>query len=83
MLAIGDWGATTDKPGSCCNKYRKTANGSVEFKTDYWAQINVAEILAQSAAAISPVRVIGHGYVFPARIRSAFSKVCLSWSFRF
>jgi hypothetical protein len=61
MLAIGDWGATTDKPGSCCNKYRKTANGSVEFKTDYWAQINVAEILAQSAAAISPVRVIGHG----------------------
>ncbi|TYZ62933.1 hypothetical protein PybrP1_003313 [[Pythium] brassicae (nom. inval.)] len=61
MLAIGDWGATTDKPGSCCNKYRKTAAGSLEFKTDYWAQINVAEILAQSAAAISPVRVIGHG----------------------
>lgn len=61
MLAIGDWGATTDKPGSCCNKYRKVANDSLEMKMDYWAQINVAEILAQSAAAIKPVRVIGHG----------------------
>lgn len=61
MLAIGDWGATTDKPGSCCNKYRKTANDSLEIKIDYWAQINVAEILAQSAAANTPLRIIGHG----------------------
>jgi len=61
MLAIGDWGATTDKPGSCCNKYRKTPADSLEMKKDYWAQINVAEILAKSAGEIKPVRVIGHG----------------------
>lgn len=61
MLAIGDWGATTDKPGSCCNKYRKVANDSLEMKIDYWAQMNVAEILAQAAEALKPVRIIGHG----------------------
>ncbi|RLN60241.1 hypothetical protein BBJ28_00001404 [Nothophytophthora sp. Chile5] len=61
MLAIGDWGATTDKPGSCCNKYRKVANDSLEMKIDYWAQINIAEILAQAADDIKPVRIIGHG----------------------
>ncbi|KAJ0391771.1 hypothetical protein P43SY_002883 [Pythium insidiosum] len=61
MLAIGDWGATTDKPGSCCNKYRKTDPDSLEMKIDYWAQINVAEILAQSAAELKPSRIIGHG----------------------
>ncbi|DAZ97969.1 TPA: hypothetical protein N0F65_005127, partial [Lagenidium giganteum] len=61
MLAIGDWGATVDKPGSCCNKYRKTANDSLEMKIDYWAQINVAEMLAQSAADLKPARIIGHG----------------------
>jgi tartrate-resistant acid phosphatase type 5 len=61
MLAIGDWGATTDKPGSCCNKYRKVANDSLEMKIDYWAQINIAEILAQAAGDIKPTRIIGHG----------------------
>ncbi|KAE9117343.1 hypothetical protein PF007_g9312 [Phytophthora fragariae] len=61
MLAIGDWGATTDKPGSCCNKYRKVANDSLEMKIDYWAQINIAEILAQAAGDIKPSRIIGHG----------------------
>ncbi|KAL4165016.1 hypothetical protein KRP22_003749 [Phytophthora ramorum] len=61
MLAIGDWGATTDKPGSCCNKYRKVANDSLEMKIDYWAQINIAEILAKAAGDIKPSRIIGHG----------------------
>lgn len=61
MLAIGDWGATTDKPGSCCNKYRKVANDSLEMKIDYWAQINVADILAKAAGDIKPSCVIGHG----------------------
>ncbi|CCI44362.1 unnamed protein product [Albugo candida] len=61
MLAIGDWGATTYKPGSCCSKYRKTTEDSIEYKTDYWAQINVAEILSQVATEIKPVRIINHG----------------------
>lgn len=61
MLAIGDWGATTYKPGSCCSKYRKTTEDSIEYKTDYWAQINVAEILSQVATELKPVRIINHG----------------------
>ncbi|CEG37915.1 calcineurinlike phosphoesterase [Plasmopara halstedii] len=61
MIAIGDWGATTDKPGSCCNKYRKVANDSLEMKIDYWSQINIAELMAQAASDIKPLRIIGHG----------------------
>uniref|UniRef100_A0AAV1SY40 Calcineurin-like phosphoesterase domain-containing protein n=1 Tax=Peronospora matthiolae TaxID=2874970 RepID=A0AAV1SY40_9STRA len=61
MLAIGDWGSTTDKPGSCCNKYRKVANDSLEMKIDYWAQMNVAELMAQAAGDIKPSCIIGHG----------------------
>jgi len=63
MLAIGDWGATVDKPGSCCNKYRKTPKDSLEYMIDYWAQINVAEILSQSAGSVQPKpsAIIGHG----------------------
>ena len=61
MLAIGDWGATPDKPGSCCNKYRKVANDSLDYKIDFWAQINIAEILGKAAGDIKPSRIIGHG----------------------
>ncbi|OQR96062.1 calcineurin-like phosphoesterase [Thraustotheca clavata] len=66
MLAIGDWGSTTGKangnPGSCCKLY----NGAVDtrnprYKVDYYAQKYVSSLLAQSAAQLSPVRIIGHG----------------------
>ncbi|KAI9913040.1 hypothetical protein PsorP6_006298 [Peronosclerospora sorghi] len=61
MLVIGNCGATTDKPGSCCNKYHKVANDSLEYKIDYWAQINVAEILAQAAGDIKTTCILRQG----------------------
>ncbi|KAI9912099.1 hypothetical protein PsorP6_009395 [Peronosclerospora sorghi] len=61
MLAIGDCGDTTDKPGSCCNEYRKVANDSLVYKIDYWVQINVDEILAQAAGDIKSTSILSHG----------------------
>lgn len=62
MLAIGDWGATTYKEGSCCNKYRKNKDKtSVDYQRDYHAQINIATLMSQSAAEKKPEMVMGHG----------------------
>ena len=62
MLAIGDWGATTEKPGSCCNKYRKgLVPTDVEYQKDFHAQVNIAKMLGQSAAELKPVAILGHG----------------------
>ena len=70
-LAIGDWGSTTYKYGSCCNRYRQTEPNSQELYKDFWAQKNVAELLAQSAARLSPHVIISHGdnmYVYLIQI---------------
>ncbi|OQR94960.1 calcineurin-like phosphoesterase [Achlya hypogyna] len=68
MLAIGDWGGTTGKasgtPGSCCVLYKTTGqiNTSLpRYKVDYYSQMYIAALLGQSAKALSPVRVLGHG----------------------
>lgn len=62
MLAIGDWGSTTDKPGSCCNRHRRGFKPTdVGYKQDYHAQVNVATLLGQSAAQLKPVAILGHG----------------------
>ncbi|OQR90634.1 calcineurin-like phosphoesterase [Achlya hypogyna] len=69
MLAIGDWGGTPDKvsgsdlnPGSCCVVYgTKTNPSEARYKVDFWAQNYVAAIMAQSAAQLKPVRILGHG----------------------
>ena len=60
-LAIGDWGSTMYKYGSCCNRYRQTAPNSQELYKDFWAQKNVAELLAQSAERLHPHVIISHG----------------------
>ncbi|EQC37232.1 hypothetical protein SDRG_05457 [Saprolegnia diclina VS20] len=66
LLAIGDWGGTLGKemgdPGSCCVMY----NGSVDtrsnrYKVDFYAQAYVADLLAASAAQLSPARIVSHG----------------------
>ncbi|KAI9913619.1 hypothetical protein PsorP6_006170 [Peronosclerospora sorghi] len=46
---------------SCRSKYRKVVNDSLEYKIDYWAQINVAEILAQAAGDIKPTCILSQG----------------------
>ena len=60
-LAIGDWGSTMDKPGSCCNKYRHTQANSPAYFQDLWAQENIAHMLANSAAKDPPRVILGHG----------------------
>lgn len=62
MLAIGDWGATTYKEGSCCNKYRKNKDKtSVDYQRDYHAQVTIATLMSQSAAQLKPRVILGHG----------------------
>lgn len=62
MLAIGDWGATTFKEGSCCNRGRKNQDpGSVGYQRDFHAQLNIATLFAMSAAELKPEAILGHG----------------------
>ncbi|CAK4073533.1 unnamed protein product [Aphanomyces euteiches] len=66
FLAIGDWGGTLGKgkgdPGTCCKLY----NGGIDFgleryKVDFYSQAYVAELMAQSATELHPLRILGHG----------------------
>ncbi|KDO21743.1 hypothetical protein SPRG_13159, partial [Saprolegnia parasitica CBS 223.65] len=76
MLSIGDWGSTTgkkadgSKPGSCCIVYLTADSnwGKVDiskprYKVDYYAQANVATLMAQSAASLKPKpsRILSNG----------------------
>jgi len=68
MLAIGDWGGTSNKdkgdPGSCCKLYAGTGKLDTtkpRLSVDYGAQFYIADLLGQSAAQLKPLRVIGHG----------------------
>ncbi|OQR82939.1 calcineurin-like phosphoesterase [Achlya hypogyna] len=76
MLAIGDWGSTTGKksdgstPGSCCilyltadSNFGKVDTTKPRYKVDFYAQANVATLMAQSAATLKPKpsRILSHG----------------------
>ncbi|OQR81224.1 calcineurin-like phosphoesterase [Thraustotheca clavata] len=76
MLAIGDWGSTTgkksdgSKPGSCCilyttadSNFGKVDTTQSRYKVDFYAQSNVATLMAQSASQLkpSPSRILSHG----------------------
>ncbi|RHY28593.1 hypothetical protein DYB32_005846, partial [Aphanomyces invadans] len=61
---------TAGDPGSCCKTYggsganaNKVNPSKARIKVDYWAQLYVSTILAQSAGQLKPkpARVIGHG----------------------
>ncbi|RHY54795.1 hypothetical protein DYB38_009604, partial [Aphanomyces astaci] len=66
-------GSTLDDagdPGSCCKKFggsgpnaNKVDTSRPRIKVDYWSQLYVSTILAQSAGELKPkpARVIGHG----------------------
>ena len=61
-LAIGDWGKAKD---SCCDRFitHNATDDEVYYK-NYWAQRNVATLLAQSSLALHPKVIIGHGNNF-------------------
>ncbi|KAF0705767.1 Aste57867_6924 [Aphanomyces stellatus] len=68
MLAIGDWGGTTGKehgiPGSCCKLYKadnQLDTTKTRYMVDFYSQKYIATLLGQSAAQLSPARVISHG----------------------
>ncbi|DAZ99252.1 TPA: hypothetical protein N0F65_008119 [Lagenidium giganteum] len=66
LLAIGDWGVTSDPEGSCCGRYIKTG-GKVDdagYVRHRYAQDNVAAMLGQSAQLLKPKAVLGHGDSF-------------------
>lgn len=59
-LAIGDWGVDLHL-GSCCNVYRYTGTGNLEYYKDQQAQTNIAHLLALSAKKLQPKVILGHG----------------------
>ncbi|KAH9111390.1 hypothetical protein LEN26_013469 [Aphanomyces euteiches] len=66
FLAVGDWGSTMYKeygvPGSCCRMYQGRVDTRMpRYKVDYYAQKYVANLMAQSANELKPIRILGHG----------------------
>lgn len=60
-LAIGDWGTTLEKPGSNVHRYKKEDSRGALYYQHYWAQKNVATLLANAGKEMKPDVVIGHG----------------------
>ncbi|DAZ99253.1 TPA: hypothetical protein N0F65_008120, partial [Lagenidium giganteum] len=66
LLAVGDWGVTTDPEGSCCSRYVSTGGkkGDAGYTKHRYAQDNVAALLGASAKLLKPKAVLGHGDSF-------------------
>ena len=83
LLAIGDWGGTTFKDGSCCDHYRIHEDRTTQsFFKDYHAQVNIAKLLAQSAGEMKPEAILGHGdnlYWNGVGSEDAVSRMKITW----